>query len=69
MPKRRSRNATQTRKILAELNESGLSQREFARIRNIPLSTLSSWHHTFFFRHTGVVGIPVSSLRFTSERY
>jgi len=41
--KRKFRSAPQIRKILNELKESGLSQREFALKRNIPLSTLSSW--------------------------
>jgi len=41
--KRKFRRATQIRKILNELKESGLSQREFALKCNIPLSTLSSW--------------------------
>lgn len=41
--KRRSRSAAQIRKILTELSESGLSQREFALSRSIPLSTLCSW--------------------------
>ena len=41
--KRKFRNKAQIRKILNELKESGLSQREFALKRNIPLSTLSSW--------------------------
>jgi len=43
MPKRRFRSTGQIRKILNELTESGLSQREFALKRNIALSTLSSW--------------------------
>lgn len=41
--KRRSRSAAQIRKILVDLSESGLSQREFAFSRHIPLSTLCSW--------------------------
>ncbi len=41
--KRKFRSAAQIRKILNELKESGLSQREFAHERKIPLSTLSSW--------------------------
>lgn len=41
--KRKFRSAAQIRKILNELKESGLSQREFALNRNLPLSTLNSW--------------------------
>ena len=41
--KRKFRSAAQIRKVLNEFKESGLSQREFALKRNIPLSTLSSW--------------------------
>ena len=41
--KRKFRSAAQIRKVLNELKESGLSQREFALNRKIPLSTLSSW--------------------------
>ena len=41
--KRKFRNKAQIRKILDDLRESGLSQREFARKGNIPLSTLSNW--------------------------
>ena len=42
-PKRRFRSAAQIRKILNELEESGLSQRRFALDHNLPLSTLQSW--------------------------
>ena len=41
--KRKFRSAAQIRKVLNELKESDLSQREFALKRKIPLSTLSSW--------------------------
>lgn len=41
--KRKLRSTAQIRKILVELKESGLSQREFSLNRNIPLSTLTSW--------------------------
>ena len=41
--KRKFRSAAQIRKILNELKDSNLSQREFVLKRNIPLSTLSSW--------------------------
>jgi len=41
--KRKFRSAAQIRKVLNELKDSTLSQREFALKRNIPLSTLSSW--------------------------
>jgi len=41
--KRKFRSAAQIRKVVNELKECGLSQREFALTRNIPLSTLSSW--------------------------
>ena len=45
MPKspRPQRSSAQIRRILSELEGSGLSQREFARSRNIPLSTLGNW--------------------------
>ena len=41
--KRKFRSTVQICRILAELKESGLSQRRFALKRNIPLSTLQSW--------------------------
>ena len=41
--KRKQRSAANIRKILNDLQESGLSQREFALNRDIPLSTLCHW--------------------------
>lgn len=41
--KRKRRSTRQIRKILDELTESGLSQREFARHHDIPLSTITNW--------------------------
>ncbi len=46
-PKRKFRSTAQILKILIELKESGLSHREFALNRNIPLSTLASWQQRF----------------------
>lgn len=46
--KRKRRSTRQIREILNELAESDLSQREFARSRDVPLSTLTNWlrkHH------------------------
>ena len=41
--KRKRRSTTDIRKILQELQESGVSQREFAFKHGIPLSTLCNW--------------------------
>lgn len=41
--KRKFRSIAQIREILAELRGSGLSQRDFALSRNLPLSTLTYW--------------------------
>lgn len=41
--RRKSRSSAQIREILTELKHSGLSQREFALRRNLPLSTLTNW--------------------------
>ncbi len=40
---RRRLSKTQIRTILTELEESGLSQRDFASNHNLPLSTLTNW--------------------------
>lgn len=42
-PKRQLRAGAEIQAILTDLGNSGLSQREFAGSRDIPLSTLQSW--------------------------
>lgn len=42
-PKRRRRTVAEIQEILAALQESGLSSRQFASNRNIPVSTLENW--------------------------
>lgn len=42
-PKRRQHTPAQIQRILRDLADSGLSRREFATRRRIPLSTLHAW--------------------------
>jgi len=42
-PKRQRRTVPEMHRILSELKESGLSRRQFAFSRDIPLSTLQNW--------------------------
>lgn len=51
-PKRQRRTPAEIQEILSDLEKGGLSRREFAFSRNIPLSTVHAWVR----KHRPVIG-------------